>query len=254
MSDRTLLEEQYRTDANLCARIELHKRFSTNPASYPGWVFDGYDFDEHADVLEVGCGNGMMWLENADRIPDGWTLTLTDLSDGMVRAARDALGDRARYEVASVEDLPFPDESFDAVVANHMLFHVEDRQHALSEIRRVLRPGGRFVATTIGRDHMRQLRELAPPRNSIWAKTRERFTIETARDELAPFFAEVQIERYTDSLEVTEADAVVDAIRSWGHEPPERLEAARAGVEGEIARRGAFHVSKDTARVSARKP
>ena len=54
-------------------------------------------------------------------------------------------------EVADVQDLPFPDASFDAVIANHMLFHVEDRPRALGEIVRVLRPDGRLGILEITR-------------------------------------------------------------------------------------------------------
>ena len=253
-SQRALLEAQYRTTSNLQARIALHERFSTSKASYPRWVFDGYAFGDRAAVLEVGCGEGLMWRENADRIPDGWRLTLTDLSEGMVEAARGVLGERAEYAVADVADLPFEDESFDGAIANHMLFHVEDRPRALSELRRVLRPGGLFVATTIGREHMRELRELAPPAEGLWARTRERFTIETAAEELTPFFADIEIERYPDSLAGTEAAPLVEFVRSRGDVPDDLLEAVRSHVRAAIDRDGAFHVTKDTARVSCRKP
>jgi SAM-dependent methyltransferase len=255
VSERQLLEEQYANPSNLRARISLHARFSTNPGSYPRWVFDGYDFGERAVVLEVGCGDGVIWRENTDRIPEGWMLTLTDLSRGMVDAARTLLGDRASYAVADVSALPFADESFDGVIANHMLFHVEDRATALREIRRVLRPAGKFNATTIGRDHLKELHTLAPPREGgQWALTRGRFTIETAAEELAPFFADVVVERYPDSLEVTDADALADFVGSRGDEPEERIEAVRAHASAVIAREGAFHVTKDTARIRARKP
>ena len=166
MSEQEFVREQYATEANLRARIELHERFSTSTLSYPRWVFDGYDFAAAADVLEVGCGNGLMWRENLDRLPDGWRLTLTDLSPGMVHTVREALGDRAEYAVADAQELPFDDASFDAVIANHMLFHVPDRPRALAEIARVLCPGGVFRATTIGLDHLRRLRELVPPRGA----------------------------------------------------------------------------------------
>jgi SAM-dependent methyltransferase len=255
MSERALLEEQYATTSNLRARIFLHRRFSTNPGSYPRWVFDGYAFGERADVLEVGCGDAMIWRENAERVPGGWRLTLTDLSEGMVRAARDVLGDRADYAVADVIDLPFEDGSFDGAIANHMLFHVEDRPRALSELRRALRPGGTLVATTVGREHLRELRELAPPQpGGQWALTRARFTIESAPDELAPFFVDVEVERYPDSLAVTEAEAVVEFVRSRGDEPEERLDEVRARVQEAIDRDGVFHVTKDTARIRCRKP
>lgn len=196
----------------------------------------------------------MIWHANADRIPSGWRLTLTDQSDGMVEAARDALGDRAAYAVADVQELPFADGSFDAVIANHMLFHVEDREGALGEIARVLRPRGRFTATVIGREHLKELRELAPPRTELWQKTRERFTAETAAGELAPFFDAVEVEAWPDSLEVTEADAVVAFVRSRGDVPEEELVALGKHVAGVIEREGAFRITKATSQIRARKP
>jgi SAM-dependent methyltransferase len=254
MSEQAQIREQYASDTNLRARIELHQRFSTSTLSYPRWVFDGYDFGAEADVLEVGCGNGLMWRENLDRIPDGWRITLTDLSAGMVEEARRALGNRAAYAVADVQALPFEDASFDAVIANHMLFHVPDRARAFGEIARVLRSGGRFRATTIGLGHLNRLRELVPPRKGgQWEKTRERFTVERAPEELAPFFVEVQLEPYEDSLEVTELEPLLDFVRSRGDVEEAELEPLREAFAAEVAVRGSFHVPKVTSRVRARK-
>lgn len=255
MSEQEQVREQYATDANLRARIELHDRFSTSTLSYPRWVFDGYDFGDDADVLEVGCGNGMIWRENLDRIPPGWWLTLTDLSPGMVETARGVLGDRATYVATDVQELPFGEASFDAVIANHMLFHVEDRPRALGEIARVLRPGGQFRATTIGLEHLRRLRELVPPREGgQWEKTRERFTVEQVSKELAPFFVDVELEPYEDSLEVTELEPLLDFVRSRGDVTEEELEPLRRAAEMEIAERGSFYVPKATSRVRATEP
>ena len=251
----TTVEAQYADAQNLRARIQLHERFATNPYPYPRWVFDGYDFGAEADVLEVGCGDGMMWRENLDRLPAGWRLTLTDLSEGMIDEARRTLGDRAEYAVARVEELPFADGSFDAVIANHMLFHVEDRARAFGEIRRVLRPGGALLTTTVGRDHLRELRELAPPLpGSQFAQSRGRYTVEKAPGELAPFFEDVTVERYDSSLRVTEVEPVVDFVRSRGGESSARLEAVRAHVAETIAREGVFAITTETARIRCRKP
>jgi ubiquinone/menaquinone biosynthesis C-methylase UbiE len=196
-----------------------------------------------------------MWRENLDRVPAGWRLTLTDLSPGMVETVRDALGDRAGYVVADAQELPFAEGSFDAAIANHMLFHVPDRPRALAEIARVLRPGGAFRATTIGLDHLRRLRELVPPRRGgQWERTRERFTIEQVPAELAPFLVDVEIEPYEDSLEVTELEPLLDFVRSRGDVEERDLEPLRRAAVQEIATRGSFHVGKATARVRARKP
>lgn len=257
MSEREKIREQYATNANLRARIALHDRYSRSPVHYPHWIFDGYAFGDEADVLEVGCGDGNIWRENLDRIPPGWKLTLTDLSPGMVDAAHAALGDRAEYVVADVQELPFPDATFDAVIANHMLFHVEDRPRALAEIARVLRPGGTFRATVIGLDHLREIRELAPPPpDSQWTRTRERFTMETVDDELAPFFVDVEIEPVPgpQDLEVTELEHLLDFVRSRGDVSDDELEPLRRAAERDIAAQGFFRVSRATAQVRADKP
>lgn len=256
MSESEKVKAQYATNANLRTRIALHAKYSRTPVHYPHWIFDGYAFADHADVLEVGCGDGNIWRENLDRIPPGWRITLTDFSPGMVEAAHAALGDRAEYAVADVQELPFPDASFDAVIANHMLFHVEDRPRALGEIARVLRPGGTFRSTVIGLDHLRELRELVPPPpDSQWVKTRERFTIETVEEELAPFFADVEVEPVPgpQDLEVTELEDLLDFVRSRGDVTEEELEPLREAATKDIAAQGFFRVSRATARVRADK-
>ena len=208
---------------------------------------------EHAHAAELAF---LAAFDGGAR-PPGWRLTLTDFSPGMVDAARAALADRAEYAVADVQDLPFADESFDAAIANHMLFHVEDRPGALGEIARVLRPGGAFRATTIGQEHLRELRELVtPPPESQWAKTRERFTIEQVEDELAPFFVDVEVEPVPgpQDRQVTALEPLLDFVRSRGDVTEEQLEPLRTAAEAEIVARGFFHVSRSSARVRARKP
>jgi ubiquinone/menaquinone biosynthesis C-methylase UbiE len=251
-----LLEHQYGTTDKLRARITLHERFSTSAQRWPDWVFEHYAFPEDADVLEVGCGDGSIWLQNLDRIPVGWRLTLTDMSAGMVDAAREALGDRVAYAVADVQQLPFEDETFDAAVANHMLFHVADRPQALAELARVLRPRGVFVGTMVGRDHLNELRGLIGDENVIWSESRKRFGLETAQPQLEQFFVDVEIEPFPDSLEVTEVEPLLDFVRSLDTPglTDEHLREIGRIADEEIRAKGAFHVTKSSGRFQARKP
>jgi ubiquinone/menaquinone biosynthesis C-methylase UbiE len=251
-----LLEHQYGTTDKLRARITLHERFSTSAQRWPDWVFEHYAFPEDADVLEVGCGDGSIWLQNLDRIPTGWRLTLTDMSGGMVGAAREALGNRAAYEVADVQQLPFEDETFDAAVANHMLFHVADRPRALAELSRVLRPGGVLVGTMVGRDHLNELRALIGEENVIWSQSRKRFGLETAGPQLEQFFVDVEIEPFRDSLEVTEVEPLLDFVRSLDTPglTDEHLREIERVAEEAIRTEGAFHITKSSGRFRARKP
>jgi ubiquinone/menaquinone biosynthesis C-methylase UbiE len=239
-----LREEQYRDDSNLRARIELHRRFSTNPEPWHRWVFDRFDFPDDAELLEVGCGAGELWLQNLDRIPPGWQLTLADLSPGMVETACRAVGDRARYQVADVLELPFADAAFDGVVANHMLYHVPDRPRALAEIVRVLRPGGLFFSSTNGGDHLREIKELYVNRTP-WE-----YRLEEAGEELREFFEDVRLERYPGDLEVTEVEPVVAFVRSMDPGIDGLEEIVRARIEAE----GSFHVTKSTGLFRCRKP
>ncbi len=239
-----LRDEQYRDDSNLRARIELHRRFSTNPEPWHRWVFDRFRFPAKARILEVGCGPGELWLQNADRIPAGWELTLADLSAGMLEKAREGLGDRAEYQVADVQELPFDEGSFDGAIANHMLYHVPDRPRALAEIARVLRPGGLFYASTNGTDHLKEIKALYV-HGEPWG-----FRLEEAGDELSAVFEDVEVEVFPGDLEVTEVEPVVAFVRSMDPGTDGFEEIVRARIEVE----GSFHVTKVGGLFRCRKP
>jgi ubiquinone/menaquinone biosynthesis C-methylase UbiE len=106
------------------------------------------------DVLEVGCGSGAMAAEVLHRFPDV-QLTATDYDDGMVAVATERLAnlrERATVQQADALALPFSDGSFDTVLSFVMLHHVIRWEHALSEIVRVLRPGGTLIGYDLLRD------------------------------------------------------------------------------------------------------
>lgn len=98
------------------------------------------------DVLEVGAGSGSMAAATLARDP-GLRLTLTDIDPRMVTAAQTRICDRSGVTArqADVTDLPFPDASFDFVTSYLMLHHVVEWSAALTEMRRVLKPGGQLL-------------------------------------------------------------------------------------------------------------
>ncbi|WP_377641342.1 class I SAM-dependent methyltransferase [Oryzobacter terrae] len=94
-------------------------------------------------VLDAGCGSGPLTESLRDR---GALVTGVDVSAAMVDLARERLGDDADLRVADLAaPLPFPDASFDDVVASLVLHYLEDWSGPLAELRRVLRPGGRLL-------------------------------------------------------------------------------------------------------------
>ena len=116
-------------------------------------------------MLEVGCGTGALWVNTAALLPH-LRLTLTDLSEGMVAAAAAAVAPLADIELAEArtcdaQALPFDDDAFDVVVANHMLYHVPEPRLAVAAFARVLRPGGVLLAATNGPRHLRAIADVS---------------------------------------------------------------------------------------------
>jgi ubiquinone/menaquinone biosynthesis C-methylase UbiE len=156
LTDAAAVRAQYATEDNLETR-----RSVWHPAA------DGRDPTEIAlaivrasaprDLLEVGCGTGGFAGRLAAQHPQA-RLVAVDRSPRFVELTA-ARGIRA--QVADATALPFRDDSFDLVAALWMLYHVPDLDRALAEVRRVLRPGGRFVAVTNGDEHVADLRREA---------------------------------------------------------------------------------------------
>lgn len=216
-----LLTKQYQNAANLQTRISLHKKFSTNTYGWFLWVFDHLDLPPICKILELGCGPGDLWLENMARIPNSWQLTLSDFSSGMVEQARHRLHKQLHaftFELMNAQSIPPEDDDFDAVIANHMLFHVPSRARALSEIRRVLKPGGHLYATTVGEGHMQELSILMhkfdPDLRFDFQKTIVEFTIENGSSQIEACFSNVTVNRYNDDLIITESSPLADYIMS----------------------------------------
>jgi len=259
--DKTYLrDQQYRTSQNLDARAALHRDFSVNRQDWQAWVFDQLALEPGTAVLECGCGPGWLWRQNLERIPARCAITLTDLSPGMVAEAESAIAEAGmaltgqpgfHFQTASIEDLPFPDASFDVVVANHMLYHVPDLPKALQEVRRVLKPDGRFFAATNGDNHMRELKELArqfaPALPDAWPQLA--FRLENGRALLSTTFAPVDLVLYEDGLRVTAVAPLLAYLHSMYLSQfitPEDAAALERRLAAIIADQGAYHIQKET--------
>lgn len=256
-----LLTKQYKNDQNLRARIRLHELFSVNRSDWQRWVFDHLSFPQSSRVLELGSGPGDLWVRNLDRIPVGWQITLSDFSPGMLEQARANLQRSEHpvaYEQIDAQAIPYEDGYFDAVIANHMLYHVPDRAKALAEIRRVLKPEGRFYAATNGKAHMAEIKELVlqfdPDVGSLWKSFAiNPFRVETGGAMIAQSFAHVTLHVFEDSntggLEVTEAGPLVDYVLSTPVGitfDAEKIQRFTAFVQQQIDERGSIHITKVT--------
>jgi|HubBroStandDraft_4_1064222.scaffolds.fasta_scaffold00285_8 ubiquinone/menaquinone biosynthesis C-methylase UbiE len=97
-----------------------------------------------SNVLDIGCGTGHLAGELMQRGYAAWGV---DLSEAMVAYAREHY-DPDRFRVGDIEQIPFPDNTFDAVMCLGVMEYLEKDEHALREMWRVLKPGGHAVITT----------------------------------------------------------------------------------------------------------
>jgi SAM-dependent methyltransferase len=184
---------QYDTDENLALRQRLWATSRREPAlDLLAWVLAlaGLDAGGSQSVLDIGCGNGSYEAALAERTHTGGRVAL-DLSAGMLATVTGA----ARVQ-ADAQALPFAPGAFDVVLAPHMLYHVPDIALAAAEARRVLRPGGVFVAVTNGRAHLAELRTLVEAAvGTGWrmeAPAATAFSLEDGAAPLAAEFASVE--------------------------------------------------------------
>ena len=98
------------------------------------------------DVLDAGCGTGVLTREMVHCVGETGSVTGVDLSESMLGVARQACPG-VDFQQGNVNELPFEDLSFDVVVSSFMLMFVPDPTKVVSEMRRVLRPGGRIVVS-----------------------------------------------------------------------------------------------------------
>jgi SAM-dependent methyltransferase len=152
LNDPAVVAEEYASERGLLGRRRAYG-YADGPDS-PALAVEAVLEVQPKRVLEVGCGPG----EAAARIQaSGAEVDAIDISERMVELTR---GRGVAARVGDVQELPFEDASFDCALAAWMLYHVPDVERAISELARVLRPGGRLVAVTNRAEHLQELARL----------------------------------------------------------------------------------------------
>ena len=236
------LKSQYQNATNISARINLHKLYASNRQGWFPWLYEQCHITETMDILELGCGNGALWKENYDHLPAHIHITLNDISEGMLRDTRREIellenrlhsdmeinqnssplkhhtDSRFTFKAFDCHQIPYEDETFDLVLANHVLFYCDHLTDVLDEVRRILKPNGIFICSTYGASHMKEITDLVQEFNSLITlsaeKLYERFGLENGSTLLAPFFANIHMGVYDDSLLVDQAEPLIAYILS----------------------------------------
>jgi ubiquinone/menaquinone biosynthesis C-methylase UbiE len=257
-----LKTDQYKDASKLAARARLNANYNRNPYGWFNWQFDLYQLPPTARILELGAGAGWLWAANAEHIPPGWNITLSDFSPGMLDEQRKTLANVPHaftHEEIDAQAIPFGDATFDAVIANHMLYHVPDRARAIAEMRRVLKPGGTLYTATNGFAHLQEIHQMMTrfgfqPEDWLGGFVdRGAYRLENAPEQLRAQFQHVKMLRYDDAIEVSDPQPLVDWALSFPVKmSEERVAELRAFIQAEIDRSGKMAITKDMGVLIAR--
>lgn len=211
------VRQQYADDHNLMVRAHFHQRYNTNHDDLRDWFFEHASVAHARRILEVGCGNGDLWQNHLDLLPLDATLTLSDFAVGILQKAQTRFASNKQVSVVQVDvqEIPFPDNSFDVVIANHVLHHIADIPQAIAEMRRVLRPGGTLYALangTNGLEHyLHEAIRQVEPTSTAFAQNLP-FNLQNGQALLSHDFAEITETPYPNSLHVTDPHAIVEYV------------------------------------------
>lgn len=258
--------KQYKNSTNLTRRISLHEEFSTNKEiGWYEWCYEKINLKRNTKILEVGCGNGRLWKKNIKKINKTLDITLTDIEDKMIEATKEELIEKKHlfnFDVVDVCSLPYENESFDIVIANHMLYHVKDIEKALEEIYRVLKVNGSIFISTVGENHFKELKLIIE--NIDLGKTREqwsfidRFNLNTGFEILNKTFRDVYRYKYDDNLFVTTIEPILSYINSMENSESlvfkgDKLSALKKVLKAELNEKNGIFITKEIGILVAKK-
>ena len=156
------------------------------------------------------------------------------------------------FFVVNCENIPFKKEFFDAIIANHVLFYLNDLNQGLSEIKRVLKKNGVFYSTTYSKNHMREINELVKEFNSNVYLSEQplyhRFGLENGEMLLKQYFKNVECKIYNDYLDIDNAKPIVNYILSChGNQDIllEKYDEFYDFVENKIKEKGFIRITKE---------
>lgn len=259
-SHEEVLIEEFKNTQNLNTRIKLHECFSTNKMGWYNFLRKQIDFSKVNRLLEIGSGNGELWKEIPVSLRNR-EIYLSDNSAGMIDELKKHFGDKFSYFVFNAEAIPFRKNSFDTVIANHVLFYLNDFNRGISEIARVLKKDGWLYASTYGNKHMREIdllvKQFDPHIVLQDQNLSEQFGLENGKDKLKHDFKNIVMIAYPDSLLIDDAGLLFDYIVScYGNQNTiigNRVNELKLFLDNKIINDGPLKVTKEAGLFIAQK-
>lgn len=261
MHDGILKNNQYKNSENFNARILIHSKYGTNKTPWPIWLFNLYKFENNATIIEFGCGNGLIWKVNSFRINSNWNILLSDFSQGMIESAKKLIGPAGniKYQVIDLGEYSVTEKKYTNVIANHMLYHLDNREAALEKIFEMLELNGEFYCSTIGMENMKEMKELInrftgnDKYSEALGDISNRFSLENGEEQLIRYFKKIKRIEFEDSLEITDSTDLVNYVFSCNNLKPgiiilpeDQKDDFKEFLDKEMAKTGKIHITKSS--------
>ena len=231
-SQREEVIKQYIKSDNLEKRINIHE-YSTSDVNWHDYLLDKCDIKEGMSILDIGCGNGLLWYRERNLLPDNINIYLVDNSKAMLDSAKqihfsekDFYTDKNikfHYHICDASNinklLEINSKKFHRIMANHMLYHIDDsdRKLLLGYVNAMLTDDGKFIASTIGKNHMKEIFELAYEYDKN-VKAPEWFSrgfiLENGKEQLDLFFSNVTMFYHDNNLLIPDWRVIYDYLCS----------------------------------------
>jgi ubiquinone/menaquinone biosynthesis C-methylase UbiE len=161
VNKEAILKKAFADEKSLLIRQRTHELYSVPRVDFSRWVLSRHHWRGDERVLDIGCGPGL-YFENLQSLLTTGKIVAADISAGMMKKAKTHdNADQMAFAQADVQSLPFADHTFDVVLANHMLFHVNNLEVAFREIHRILKPKGILIAATNSQYSMAEFNTLS---------------------------------------------------------------------------------------------
>lgn len=231
-SQREEVIKQYIKSDNLEKRINIHE-YSTSDVNWHDYLLDKCDIKEGMSILDIGCGNGLLWYRERNLLPDNINIYLVDNSKAMLDSAKqihfsekDFYTDKNikfHYHICDASNInklsEINSKKFHRIMANHMLYHIDDldRKLLLGYVNAMLTDDGKFIASTIGKNHMKEIFELAYEYDKN-VKAPEWFSrgfiLENGKEQLDVFFSNVTMFYHDNNLLIPDWRVIYDYLCS----------------------------------------
>lgn len=230
------------------------------------WVYENMNIQENFKILDIGCGNGLFWIRNIEKLPRNLHIIMNDYSFGMLEKAENSLKQYEKeiknknitfeFFQSDANNLEINEEDFDVIIANHMLYHVINRQQLIVKLRDLLKDDGTFYCSTVGMNHMKELSEAVKkfdrnidiefPQDNI-AKA---FGLENGKEQLKESFRVVERKIHDNNLLVDDPKVIYDYVHSMQGNAAEILDKNGSKftkmIEDIIDKHGAMFIQKST--------